>query len=157
MPYDTSVTMRGNHAYRLLRDEQRLRLAHDALGRVLRKDGTVHASDLPRAGFSDLLAEFWMCYGWQERRRLARARTEHAAFLDVVLIGAGYSTTQVSEGVLRVDSAALRGGLDRLASADELRAGARKWRIDEVRKGRTKRKATANGPTLVSNGDVYNV
>ena len=136
MPYDTSVVAQGTHAHRLHRDEQRLRLAHDALGRVIRPDGTVHVADLPRAGFSDLYGEFWACYGWRERRRLARARDVDAAFLDVVLDGANYTPTQVSVGVLHVDGAAVRRGLDRLQSAEERRVGLKKWRQDEVRRAR---------------------
>jgi hypothetical protein len=138
MPYDKSVTIDGNHAFHLLREEQRLRLAHDVLGRVVRKGGRVHTSDLQYAGFWDLLGEFWGCYGWKERRRLARARDFDAAFFELVVDGAGYSTTRVREGVLHVDSGKLRQGLDRLKSADDIRAGLRKWRLDEMYKARPK-------------------
>ena len=139
MPYDASVTREGNKAYVLLRDEQRVRFAHEVLGRVRRKDGTIHTADLRHAGFTDLLGDFWLFYGWRERRRLARAGDSafDAVFLDVVLDGAGYTATRVQKGVLRVDSAALRQGLDRLKSADDLRAGLRKWRLEEVHKHRS--------------------
>ena len=142
MPYDASITREGNKAYVLLRDEQRLRFAHDVLGRVRRKDGTIHTSDLRHVGFTDLLGDFWLCYGWKERRRLARAGESafDAVFLDVVLDGAGYTPTRVSKGVLRVESTALRQGLDRLKAADDLRAGLRKWRLDELHKSRSKPK-----------------
>eukprot|EP00037_Helgoeca_nana_P024198 m.256381 g.256381 ORF g.256381 m.256381 type:complete len:157 (+) comp26570_c0_seq15:4584-5054(+) len=147
MPYNKSVTIDNSHAYQLLREEQRLKLAHDVLGRVVRKGGRVHTSDLQYAGFWDLLGEFWGCYGWQERRRLARARDFDAAFFELVLDGAGYSTTRVREGVLHVDSGMLRQGLDRLKSADDLRAGLRTFRLDEVRKGRSKLSGSALAKT----------
>jgi hypothetical protein len=138
MPYNKSVTIDGNHAFQLLREEQRLRLAHDVLGRVLRKNGRIHTSDLQYAGFWDLLGTFWACYGWEERRRLARARDFDATFFELVLDGAGCSATRVREGVLHVDSGKLRQGLDRLKSADDIRAGLRTFRLGEVRKGRSK-------------------
>eukprot|EP00037_Helgoeca_nana_P024203 m.256034 g.256034 ORF g.256034 m.256034 type:complete len:124 (+) comp26570_c0_seq2:4669-5040(+) len=61
--------------------------------------------------------------------------------------GAGYSTTRVREGVLHVDSGMLRQGLDRLKSADDLRAGLRTFRLDEVRKGRSKLSGSALAKT----------
>eukprot|EP00035_Acanthoeca_spectabilis_P013424 m.249648 g.249648 ORF g.249648 m.249648 type:complete len:122 (-) comp15880_c0_seq3:871-1236(-) len=100
MPYDKSVTIDGNHAFQLLREEQRLRLAHDVLGRVLRKGGRVHTSDLQYAGFWDLLGMFWACYGWKERRQLARARDFDATFFELVLDGAAYTATPMGDGVL---------------------------------------------------------
>jgi hypothetical protein len=140
MPYDASVTCEGNKSYALLRDEQRVRFAHEVLGRVCRKDGTIHTSDLRHAGFTDLLGEFWLCYGWKERRRLARAGESafDAVFLDVVLDGAGYTATRVQKGVLRIESAALRQGFEKLKAADDLRAGLRKWRLKEVHEHRPK-------------------
>jgi hypothetical protein len=146
MPYDTSVVAQGNHAHRLLRDEQRVRLAHDALGRVIRSDGTVHVADLPRAGFSDLLGQFWAWYGWAERRRLARARNVDAVFLDIVLDGAFYTPTRLSDAVLHIGSAALRRGLGKLTSADEIRTGLKKWRLEEVRKARAEPCAATTKP-----------
>jgi hypothetical protein len=139
MPYDASVIRDGQKSYALLRDEQRLRFAHEVLGRVRRKDGTIHSSDLRHAGFTDLLGEFWLCFGWRERRRLARAGDSafDAVFLDVVLDGAGYTATRVQKGVLRVEIAALRQGFEKLKAADDLRAGLRKWRLEEVHKHRS--------------------
>ena len=113
MTYDPTVVSEGQHAAGLLRNELRLRLAHDALRRVLRKNGTVRVADVRKAGFWDLLGDFWLCYGWAERRRLARAREFNAAFFDEAVGGAGYDVVAV-DGVIRINVDKLRAGALRL-------------------------------------------
>jgi hypothetical protein len=138
--YNGSVAKDGNHAHRLLQEEMRLRLANEVLGRVVREDGTVDLLDLEHAAFSDLLGELWMCYGWKERRKLARARDFDLAFLRVAL-DVDTLTTPAGDAdgrLLRVDAAACRRMLDRLADCDELRAATSRWRRDEVRKHRSR-------------------
>jgi hypothetical protein len=129
--YDKWVATEGNHAHRLLRDELRIKLAHDALGRVLRANGTIRVADVQKACYTDLLGELWMLYGWKQRRKLARARDMDMAFLEVVLEGAGLDATVV-DGKMRVDSGRVRDGLDRLDSAAKIRAGLAKKRRQDA-------------------------
>ena len=125
-PYNDWVTHEGNTQLRRYQVEQRIRLALEVLRRVLRRDRTIDPRDLPNAGFCDLLGEFWACYGWKDRRRLARARDFDTAFLDVVLDGYGLALRGKR---LRIDLEAVRRRADELTQISELRAATRTWRL----------------------------
>lgn len=136
--YNDWVAGAAAHGCRLLKKEQRLRLARGVLGRVMAPDGTIHTADLAAAGLVNHLGDVWLLNGWRERRRVLRAHNVDLAILKVVLDGAEIGFAEAT-GVVTVNPASLKTAMAGIATDDELREALQKRYVDAVREHRAAR------------------
>jgi hypothetical protein len=138
MPYNGQVIFDGKRGVELAQEHLRHALADEILARLLREDrdrAFLDVRDLPRAGLDELLGEFWLAYGWRERRRLARAVDWRLAIVREVLQSVGHGLPSVGPGLLEVDMGACAVAKEALAAHRRARAAAREraaWRRDNL-------------------------
>ena len=104
MPYNGQVIFDGKRGVELAQEHLRHALADEILARLLREDrdrAFLDVRDLPRAGLDELLGEFWLAYGWRERRRLARAVDWRLAIVREVLQSVGHGCRRSAPGSSR--------------------------------------------------------
>jgi hypothetical protein len=128
----TWVVPAAQKALDVLREEMRIRLAHEVLGRVGMHETDdelfVDVADISLAGLGDVLGEVWAWYGWKERRKLARAANFDLALFTVVLQGVGQPLRPLGRDRLELDAGTFCHNLRLLKEYDERRAAMRRRR-----------------------------
>ena len=108
---------------------QRAKLAGELLGRLLRETrehAFIRVADLPHAGLEGLLGNYWVCFGWRERRRLARAADWRLAMVQEVLGSVGHDLESLGGGRLEVNAGAYIATKQLIARHERARGEARK-------------------------------
>lgn len=138
MKHNADVTHEAKLGVELSQERLRLELADEILARLMREDrdhAFVDTRELVNATMDDLLGDFWLAYGWREKRRLARAVDWRLALVREALQGVGHALPQLAPGLLEVDAGACIATKEALERERRARADAREraaWRRDNL-------------------------
>ena len=132
MAHNSWVTGAGQAAFEHLREEARLRLAHELLSRTgvhksEREELYLDKGDLASAGLDDLSGDVWAWFGWRPWRQLARSQDFELAMTTIILQSVGHNLTPLDHDKrhLELNPEVFHHAL---RSYDELRAAMQRYR-----------------------------
>lgn len=85
--YNKELMKAGNEAYAEFQEQKRRKLAEKVIAKVPNDGLRLDLRMIP--DMDDLLGEFWACFGWRERRKMARSKDKHRTLVKEVLRSAG--------------------------------------------------------------------